>query len=77
MSTRDQLNSYLQELERRLRWGAILRGAAILTSAALVTTIVLVLIANLFAFSSGSVIGARTLLFLVVAAAACVELEAQ
>jgi hypothetical protein len=47
MSTRDQLNSYLQELERRLRLGAILRGAAILTSAALVTTIVLVLIANL------------------------------
>jgi hypothetical protein len=72
MSTRDQLNSYLQELERRLRLGAILRGAAILTSAALVTTIVLVLIANLFAFSSGSVISARTLLFLVVAAAACV-----
>ncbi len=35
MSTREQLNSYIQELERRLRLGAILRGAAILTSAAL------------------------------------------
>ena len=48
MSTREQLNSYIQELERRLRLGAVLRGAAILTSAALATTIVLVLIINLF-----------------------------
>ena len=32
MSFRDQLNSYIQQLERRLRLGAMLRGAAILTS---------------------------------------------
>ena len=75
MSTREQLNSYIQELERRLRLGAILRGAAILTSAALATTVVLVLITNLFAFSHGSVISARTLLLLVVAAAACFGLH--
>ena len=31
----DQLNSYIQQLERRLRLGALLRGAAILTSVAL------------------------------------------
>ena len=74
MSTREQLNSYIQELERRLRLGAILRGAAILTSAALGTTVVLVLIINLLAFSHGSVISARTLLFLALAAAACLGL---
>ena len=37
MSTREQLNSYIKQLERRLRLGALLRGAAILTSAALVS----------------------------------------
>jgi hypothetical protein len=71
MSAREQLNSYIQELERRLRLGAILRGAAILTSAALATTIILVLIINLFAFSRGSVISARTILLLILAATAC------
>ena len=35
MSIRDQLNSYIQQLERRLRLGAMFRGAAILTSVAL------------------------------------------
>jgi hypothetical protein len=70
MSTREQLNSYIQELERRLRLGAILRGAAILTSAALATTIILVMIINRFAFSKGSVISARTILLLILAAAA-------
>ncbi len=74
MSTREQLNSYIQQLERRLRLGAILRGAAILASAALATTVVLVLIINLLAFSHGSVISARTLLFLGLAAAACLGL---
>ena len=46
MSFRDQLNSYIQQLERRLRLGAMFRGAAILTSVALATTVVLVLITN-------------------------------
>ena len=35
MSFRDQLNSYIHQLERRLRLGAMFRGAAILTSVAL------------------------------------------
>jgi hypothetical protein len=71
---REQLNSYIQRVERRLRLGAVLRGAALLTSAALVTTVLLVLIINQFAFSSGSVISARTLLLLIVAAAAALGL---
>jgi hypothetical protein len=72
MSARDQLNSYIHNLERRLRMGGILRGAAILTSAALATTIVLVLITNFFAFSNGSMVGGRAILFLALGAAACI-----
>ena len=59
MSIRDQLNSYIQRLEKRLRLGALLRGAAILTSVALAATVVLVLITNAFAFSKWSITGAR------------------
>ncbi len=62
MSTRDQLNSYIQQLERRLRLGAMLRGAAILTSVALATTVVLVLITNALAFSGWSITTARVAL---------------
>ena len=62
MSIRDQLNSYIQQLENRLRLGALFRGAAILTSVALAATVILVLIANAFAFSRGSITGARVAL---------------
>ena len=62
MSIRDQLNSYIQQMEKRLRLGALLRGAAILTSVALVTTVVLVLITNAFAFSRWSITSARVVL---------------
>ena len=72
MSAREQLNSYIQGLEHRLRLRAILRGISILTSAALATTIILVLVINLFAFSKGSLISARTILSLILGAAACV-----
>jgi len=71
MSLRDQLNSYLQQLERRLRLGAMFRGGAILTSVALATTVVLVLITNAFAFSRWSITSARVaLLFALVFAIA-------
>jgi hypothetical protein len=70
MSTRDQLNSYLQQLQKRLRLSASLRGAAILTSAALVATVLLVLITNAFAFSRGSITSARVALFFALAFAA-------
>ncbi len=54
MRTRDQLNAYIEQLERRLRLCALLRGGAILTSVALTVTVVLVLIANALAFSTWS-----------------------
>jgi hypothetical protein len=69
MSFRDQLNSYIQQLERRLRLGAMFRGAAILTSVALTATVVLVLITNALAFSRWSITSARVaLLFALVLA---------
>lgn len=69
MSFRDQLNSYIHQLEKRLRLGAMFRGAAILTSVALATTVVLVLITNALAFSRWSITSARVaLLFALVLA---------
>lgn len=62
MSARDQLNSYIGQIERRLRIGAAVRGAAILASAALAVTVLLVLIANAFAFVSWSILSARFIL---------------
>lgn len=62
MSAREKLNSYVRQLEQRLRLSAAIRGAAILASAALGATLVLVLIANGFAFSTGSVTAARIVL---------------
>ncbi len=70
MSARNELNSYVSQLERRLRLATLLRGAAILTSAALVATLLLVLIANAFAFSGWSVGSARFALLIALAAAA-------
>ncbi|MBZ5699363.1 MAG: DUF4175 domain-containing protein [Acidobacteriia bacterium] len=69
MSIRDQLNSYIHRLEKRLRLGALLRGAAILTSVALAATVVLVLITNAFAFSKWSITGARVALLFALALA--------
>jgi hypothetical protein len=69
VSALDQLNGYLQSIERRLRLLAISRGAALLTLVALVTTVVLVLAANRFGFSERSLWMARTVLGLSLAAA--------
>jgi hypothetical protein len=68
MTARQQLEGYLQQLQRRLRISTTLRGAAILASSALVTTLVLVLIANALRFSGASLAGARVVLYLVIAA---------
>ena len=65
MTTLDQLNQYLGELERRLRLGMLARGVAILVVAALAATLLLVLITNAFAFSSTSMTLARLALWLV------------
>ncbi|HEV2383281.1 MAG TPA: hypothetical protein VG206_26235 [Terriglobia bacterium] len=69
MSKRDQLDSYLKQVEKRLRLHLLLRGAAILTSVALIATTILVLVTNALAFSEGSVSGARAVLFCALAAA--------
>jgi hypothetical protein len=68
VTARLQLESYLNQIKRRLRIRTTLRGAAILASSALFTTLVLVLIANALAFSGASVMGARVALYLVIAA---------
>src|SRR5690242_9049301 len=70
MSSREQLNAYIAQLEQRLRLSTWLRGAAILTGGALAATLVLVTIANALAFSHGSVTAARFTLILVLATAA-------
>ena len=66
MTARQQLNSYVEQLYRRLRVRTFLRGAAILALSALVATVVLVLITNALAFSRMSLTTARIILFLVI-----------
>src|SRR5438270_1265156 len=60
----DRLSEYLGAVERRLRLLALTRGIAVTAGLALALTVLAVLIANQFAFSNTSVIGARVLLFL-------------
>ena len=70
MNPLEQVNSYLQMLERRLRWGAVARGAAVLAVAALLATVLLVLYTNAYAFSDSSLRIARVLLAVSLALAA-------
>ena len=69
-SNQDRLNLYIHQLHQRLRLGVSLRGVAILTATALITTVFLVLILNKFAFPVRGLIGARSLLLIVLAGAA-------
>jgi hypothetical protein len=69
MNTRDQLNQYLQGLEKRMRWLAVSKGAAVAAGVALGATLALVLITNALAFSSSSMTVARVVLFVALAAA--------
>src|SRR5580765_7553962 len=64
MKPLDHLSEYMSGLERRLRLLAVTRGAAVTAVAALALTNLAVLIANQFAFSNPSVVGARVFLFL-------------
>src|SRR5215467_1859733 len=64
MKPLDRLSEYLGVIERRLRLVALTRGAAVTALAALTLTVVAVVVANNFAFSSPSVVGARVFLFL-------------
>ena len=64
MKALNGLSDYLGAIEKRLRWIALTRGAAVTAAAALLLTIVAVVVANRFAFSNPSVVGARVFLFL-------------
>ena len=64
MKPLDRLSEYLGAIERRLRLIALTRGLAVTAGMALALTIAAVLVINQFAFSNGSVIGARVFLFL-------------
>jgi hypothetical protein len=70
MSNRSELNSYISQLQHRLRMGTWLRGAAIFTGTALAVTLALVLLLNHFAFPAHGVTGARLVIFAALAAAA-------
>ncbi len=69
MNALDQLNGYLQRLEKRLRFLAVSKGASLVTVSALAITVFLVWIINGYAFSSASLLWARILLFLSIAVA--------
>ncbi len=69
MNPLNGLAEYLQSIERRLRLLAVSRGVALAAGAALAFTVLGTLIANHFAFSSGSVLGVRLVLFLALAGA--------
>src|SRR5438105_7039844 len=69
MTIRDQLGSYIRQLQRRLRISAVLRGTAIFASVALAVTVVLVLLANHFAFASWTLTSSRVVLLVSLALA--------
>ncbi len=69
MNPLNALTEYLERIERRLRVLAVWRGVALAAGAALGFTILGALVANYFAFSPGSVLGARLVLFLALAGA--------
>jgi hypothetical protein len=70
MSYRNQLDSYIARLQRRLRLGAWLRGAAIFTGTALIVTVSLVVVLNRFAFPAHGVVLSRFMILAALAAAA-------
>ncbi len=67
MSHYIELNSYIAQLQQRLRLGTWLRGGAIFTGSALAVTVGLVLLLNRFAFPAQGVTVARLALFVALA----------
>jgi hypothetical protein len=65
----DQLNRYLQRLEKRLRFLAVSKGTSLVSVSALAITVLLVWIINRYAFSPASLLWSRILLFLSIAVA--------
>ena len=70
MSHQSELNSYISEMQQRLRLGAWLWGGAIFMGTALVTTLALVLVLNRFAFPAHGITAARVAIFAALGAAA-------
>ena len=69
MTSLEQINRYLRDLQTRMRTLAAARGVAISAATALVFTVVLVWIGNRFQFSGTVVLPVRILLFTAVGAA--------
>jgi len=69
MSYREELNSYIAQLQQRLRLGAWLQGAAIFTSTALIVTLALVFVLNHFAFPAHGVALSRLAILVALGAA--------
>jgi len=67
MNTRYHLDSYIKQVQKRLRIGAVLRGTAVFTSVALALTVVLVLFANHYAFASWTLTTSRVVLLIALA----------
>lgn len=63
MNPLESVNQYLSGLERRLRMFALSRGAAITAVVALAVTVLMVWMTNRYAFSAGSLLAARLVLF--------------
>jgi hypothetical protein len=74
MSRQGELNSYIRQVQQRLRLGAGARGAAVLLAAALVTTLALVLTLNAYAFPVRGLTGARVALLVVLGVTAVLAL---
>ncbi len=74
MSASEELRSYVERVQSRLRLAAALRGAAVLAGSALVSTLVLTSIIDRLAFSSASLWSARGILWLILAAGAALGL---
>ena len=70
MSNFAELNSYIAQVQKRLRLGALLRGASVFTGTALVTTVALVLVLNRLAFPATGIAAGRLLIFAALAATA-------
>jgi len=70
----DELNAYLDRMQRRLRAGAAVRGALVLAAVALGVTVLLVAVLNALAFASTPVTLARLLLWTAIIAAVILAL---
>jgi hypothetical protein len=70
VSAIQELRSYVEQLRRRFRLGAVVRGTAIVAAVALIATVLLTVIISRFAFSRDSLWGARGVLLLSLALAA-------